>query len=64
MQIAKIFLFNGFMLGGSGAGLGLILGVAISEALKKFPLIHLPADVYYIDRLPVRLSIQSARPKL
>ena len=58
-QIAKIFLLNGFMLGGSGVGLGLALGVLISWLLKKFPLIRLPADVYYIDRLPVRLSLQT-----
>lgn len=58
-QIAKIFLLNGFMLGGSGVGLGLALGVLISWLLKKFPLIRLPADVYYIDRLPVRLSVQT-----
>jgi len=58
-QIAKIFLLNGFMLGGSGVGLGLALGVLISELLKHFPIIRLPADVYYIDRLPVRLSMQT-----
>jgi lipoprotein-releasing system permease protein len=58
-QIAKIFLLNGFMLGGSGVGIGLALGVLISELLKHFQLIRLPADVYYIDRLPVRLSLQT-----
>jgi lipoprotein-releasing system permease protein len=58
-QIAKIFLFNGFMLGGSGVGLGLLLGIMLSELLKKFPLVQLPADVYYIDRLPVRLSFET-----
>jgi lipoprotein-releasing system permease protein len=58
-QIAKIFLFNGLMIGGSGVGLGLGLGIIISWALKHFPIIQLPADVYYIDRLPVRLSLQT-----
>jgi len=58
-QIAKIFLFNGLMIGGSGVSLGLVLGVMISELLKRFPIIRLPADVYYIDRLPVRLSFQT-----
>ncbi len=58
-QIATIFLFNGFMLGGSGVGLGLFLGVIISGLLKRFPLIRLPADVYYIDRLPISLSLQT-----
>ncbi len=58
-QIAKIFLFNGLMIGGSGVSLGLVLGVVISELLKHYPIIKLPADVYYIDRLPVRLSGQT-----
>jgi lipoprotein-releasing system permease protein len=55
-QVGRIFLINGFMLGGSGVGLGLILGIGISLLLKNFQFIQLPADVYYIDRLPVRLS--------
>jgi lipoprotein-releasing system permease protein len=55
-QIGKIFLWNGLMLGGSGVSLGLALGVFLSSLLKRFPIIRLPADVYYIDRLPVRLS--------
>ena len=34
----------------------LVLGIGISAFLKRFPLIHLPADVYYVDRLPIRLT--------
>jgi lipoprotein-releasing system permease protein len=55
-QIGKIFLWNGFMLGGSGVGLGLALGTGISAFLKRFQFIKLPADVYYVDRLPIRLN--------
>jgi len=55
-QVGRIFLINGFLLGGSGVGLGLVLGIGLSLILKKFQFIQLPADVYYIDRLPVRLS--------
>jgi lipoprotein-releasing system permease protein len=55
-QVGRIFLINGFLLGGSGVGLGLFLGIGLSLLLKKFQFIQLPADVYYIDRLPVRLS--------
>jgi lipoprotein-releasing system permease protein len=58
-QIAKIFLLNGLMIGGSGVSLGLVLGIVITGLLKRFPIIRLPADVYYIDRLPVRLSAQT-----
>jgi lipoprotein-releasing system permease protein len=55
-QIARIFLFNGFMLGGGGVGFGLLLGIGISAFLKRFPIIKLPADVYYVDKLPIKLS--------
>jgi len=58
-QIGRIFLINGLMLGGGGVSLGLALGVGIVAFLKQFPLIRLPADVYYIDRLPVRLSLET-----
>jgi lipoprotein-releasing system permease protein len=56
-QIAKIFLYNGLLIGGSGVALGLGLGVAISFLLERYPIIKLPPDVYYIDRLPIRLSL-------
>jgi len=56
-QIGKIFLFNGLLLGGTGVSLGLLFGVGISALLKKYPLIRLPADVYYIDKLPIKLSL-------
>lgn len=58
-QIGKIFLLNGMMLGGSGVGLGLALGVGLSAFLKRFPIIRLPADVYYVDKLPIHLSTQT-----
>ncbi len=55
-QIARIFLYNGLLIGGSGVSVGLALGVAISHLLKRYPIIRLPPDVYYIDRLPIRIS--------
>lgn len=57
-QVGKIFLFHGLILGGSGVGLGLLLGIALSEILKRYPIIKLPSDVYYdLDRLPIHLSV-------
>jgi lipoprotein-releasing system permease protein len=58
-QVGRIFVLNGLLLGGSGVGLGLLLGVGISFFLKKYPIIQLPADVYYVDRLPIRLSLET-----
>jgi len=55
-QVGRIFFLNGLMLGGTGVGLGLLLGLGVCFVLKQYPIIQLPADVYYIDRLPVRLT--------
>jgi lipoprotein-releasing system permease protein len=51
--IRKTFLIKGLLLGGLGTGLGLALGLLISWVLKTFPVVRLPADVYYVERLPV-----------
>ncbi len=63
-QIAKIFLFNGLMIGGSGVSLGLVMGVVISLALKHFPIIQLPADVYYIDRIDLTSFYIAAKAQI
>src|SRR5437879_13334484 len=47
-QIAKIFLFNGLMIGGGGVGLGLGVGSLIPGLLKRYAVHRLPADLYYI----------------
>ncbi|MBN1823984.1 MAG: ABC transporter permease [Endomicrobiales bacterium] len=54
-KIARVFLFEGLIIGLSGIFSGLFLGLGLSLALKKYQFIHLPADVYYIDTLPVRI---------
>lgn len=54
--IRKIFLFQGVLMGVMGTFIGTALGIAISLVLAKTQLIKLPADVYYIERLPIRLD--------
>lgn len=53
--IRRIFLIQGALMGALGTAIGLVLGVGISLVLQKTQLIRLPSDVYYIDRLPIRL---------
>jgi len=53
--IKRIFLYQGLLMGGVGNLIGVFLGIAISITLSKTNLIRLPADVYYIDHLPIRL---------
>jgi len=54
--IRLVFLIEGALMGCAGTLIGVLLGTAISVVLARTNFIHLPADVYYIDRLPVRLD--------
>ncbi len=55
-RIQKIFLLQGVWIGAIGTLVGAALGVAIGLFLKRYPLISLPASVYTLDRLPVRID--------
>lgn len=54
-SILKIFLFEGMSTGIAGIFSGGCLGIALSMILDKYQFIKLPADVYYIDTLPVKI---------
>ncbi|MCS7250067.1 MAG: FtsX-like permease family protein [candidate division WOR-3 bacterium] len=54
-KIMKIFLYYGFFVGFFGSLIGATVGVLVSFILSKYPIINLPADVYFIKYLPTRL---------
>ncbi|MCX5781439.1 MAG: ABC transporter permease [Elusimicrobia bacterium] len=54
-KISKIFFYEGIIIGLSGIVTGIFLGVGLSLILKKYQFIHLPQDVYYLDKLPVKI---------
>lgn len=54
--IRKIFLLQGLLMGFVGNIIGIFLGLGLSSILAKTNLIKLPADVYYIDKLPVQIN--------
>jgi len=56
--IRRIFIFEGSIIGIMGTVIGVIIGVALAIVLRDYVHIGLPKDVYYIDRLPVVLSIK------
>jgi len=54
-RIRKIFLIEGSINGLIGTLFGVILGIIICFVLQKYQFISLPADVYYVNKLPVKL---------
>lgn len=54
----RIFTLAGLLIGVTGTGLGLGLGLGLCAALKKYQFVQLPADIYYLDHLPVKLAGQ------
>ncbi|MFN0118692.1 MAG: FtsX-like permease family protein [Elusimicrobiota bacterium] len=53
--IHNIFLLQGLFMGTLGTMIGAVFGVVGALVLKHSNLISLPADVYYIDKLPVKI---------
>ena len=52
--VLRIFLLEGLIIGGLGTLLGTLLGGLLIEVLRRYPIVRLPGDVYFIERLPVR----------
>lgn len=56
-SISGIFKKQGMIIGVTGTFIGNLLGFGICEILSKFKLISLPADIYFMDRLPVKMDV-------
>lgn len=54
--VMRIFVIQGLMTGAAGTALGLLLGLGACLLLQRYQFIKLPADVYFIDRLPVQMQ--------
>lgn len=55
--IRRVFLWEGNLIALTGITLGLLLGVGISVFISVYPVIELPADIYYVTKVPVELSL-------
>ncbi|MFH1578363.1 MAG: ABC transporter permease, partial [Candidatus Omnitrophota bacterium] len=55
-RVSAIFTYEGLAIGFIGTGLGVALGWLLCFLLDKYQFIELPADIYYLDKLPVSLS--------
>jgi lipoprotein-releasing system permease protein len=55
-SIMSIFMFQGLLVGVIGTMAGLVSGLGLCQLLAKYKFIGLPADIYYISKLPVRVE--------
>jgi lipoprotein-releasing system permease protein len=55
--IMTIFMLQGLLIGLVGTGLGVAGGYILGRLLNDYELIKLPADVYYLSKLPVKMKL-------
>jgi lipoprotein-releasing system permease protein len=58
-SILRVFMMQGLMIGLAGTALGAAGGLAATGLLGRYKFISLPADVYFIDTLPVSVDALS-----
>jgi lipoprotein-releasing system permease protein len=57
-NIMAVFALEGASIGLLGTALGTALGIGLCWCLKTYKFINLPQEIYYIDKLPVKLEAQ------
>jgi lipoprotein-releasing system permease protein len=55
-QVQRVFMLQGVVIGTVGSFLGLSGGLLLTWLLDRYQFIHIPGDVYFIDRLPVSVE--------
>jgi lipoprotein-releasing system permease protein len=51
-SLARIYLVLGAVIGATGTGLGIVIGVVSSVLLDRYEIVSLPADVYLLTHVP------------
>jgi len=55
--IRRVFFWEGNLIAITGITLGVLLGVGVSVFIAVYPVVELPADIYYITKVPVELKL-------
>jgi lipoprotein-releasing system permease protein len=55
-QVLRVFVLQGFAIGVLGTFLGAGFGLLLSWILDRYQIIRIPADIYFIERLPVSVD--------
>ena len=58
-QLKIIFLFKGLIIGISGGVIGSAIALLIASLQNNFKLIRVPEDIYFMDFIPIDISILS-----
>ncbi|MGD8353004.1 MAG: FtsX-like permease family protein, partial [Pseudomonadota bacterium] len=56
-NIGRIFMLEGLIIGFGGTFLGLLLGLGLCFVLANYQFVELPASVYYVTTLPVKVEL-------
>jgi len=56
-SITRIFLYEGMVVGVVGTVVGLLIGYGLCWTQSKYHFLSLPGDVYFINKLPIRMEI-------
>ena len=56
-MVLRVFMLQGFWIGGFGTLLGTLLGIFLAWLLGTFEIVSIPPEVYFVDRLPVSVRI-------
>src|SRR5438128_1865384 len=56
-SIRRIFLAQGILIGLTGTGLGVLLGLVLGGMVNQGQWIHIDPSIYFIDHLPVRTQL-------
>ncbi len=55
-SIMRIFILEGLIVAVIGTAIGSFLGVVTSYVIGRYEIVSLPGDVYFIDKLPIRME--------
>jgi lipoprotein-releasing system permease protein len=56
--IRRVFFWEGNLIAITGISLGVLLGLALSLFIGRYPVVELPSDIYYISRVPVEIKFR------
>lgn len=56
-SIRRIFLWEGMLIGSFGVAAGTALGLLLCFIVWRYPIVELPADIYYLSRVPVEVEL-------